>query len=221
MRRLLALITLALVAAIPFAPARADQAPTISGKPDASEAVFVRAIQADLPKRFATPAAAERAGYVRYTNEDDTGAISYANMAWESTDAKHPSQLWYDVHGNLLGADFSTLKSNAGAARPHKWGIQPGRWTEFDDHIHYVAIDPATGKTLYDKYVPTAQWVKAGGDPTEPKPETLVKLGLVKHASDVVTVFLFPTIWDLIVWVKPNPDGAFADKNPLVTPSSK
>jgi hypothetical protein len=34
--------------------------------------------------------------------------------------------------------------------------------------------------------------------------------------SDVVTVFDMPRIWDLIVWVKPNPNGAFAEKNPLV-----
>jgi hypothetical protein len=27
-----------------------------------------------------------------------------------------------------------------------------------------------------------------------------------------------PSIWDLIVWVKPNPSGAFAEKNPLVKP---
>jgi hypothetical protein len=219
MRRLLALTMLALVIG-PLTAVRADQAPTISGKPDAAEAAFVRAIQADLPKRFSTPAAAERAGYFRYTNEDDTGAISYANLAWESADAKHPSQLWYDVHGHLLGADFSTLERRANSARPRKWGIQPGRWTEIDAHIHYVAKDPATGKLLYDKYVTIAPWTKGGGDPIHPKAETLVSLGLVKRRADVVTVFLFPSIWDLIVWVKPNPAGAFADKNPLVTPSS-
>jgi hypothetical protein len=43
-----------------------------------------------------------------------------------------------------------------------------------------------------------------------------VKLGLVKHATDVQAIFLFPTIWDIPVWVKPNPDGAFANANPLV-----
>ena len=37
--------------------------------------------------------------------------------------------------------------------------------------------------------------------------------------SDVTTIFEFPTIWDLIVWVKPNPSGAFAEKNPNVHPS--
>jgi hypothetical protein len=36
----------------------------------------------------------------------------------------------------------------------------------------------------------------------------------------VKRVFLFPSLWDLIVWVKPNPLGAFADKNPNVIPST-
>ena len=220
MRR--SLVLAALVLAVTCAPlaARADENPTVSGAPNAAEAAFVRAIQADLGKRFPTVTAAERAGYLRYTNEDDTGAISYANLHWESADARHPSQLWYDVHGKLLGADFSTLKNPAVSTRPHRWGIQPGRWSEIDAHIHFVATDPATGKRLYDKYATIDQWNKAGGDPTEPQAATLVKLGLVKSTADVVTVFLFPTIWDLIVWVKPNPAGAFADKNPLVTPSS-
>jgi hypothetical protein len=40
----------------------------------------------------------------------------------------------------------------------------------------------------------------------------------VAGVNDVPVIFLFPTIWDLIVWVKPNPAGAFADKNPDVTP---
>jgi hypothetical protein len=31
-------------------------------------------------------------------------------------------------------------------------------------------------------------------------------------------VFTFPDIWDLSVWVLPNPKGAFADKNPDVIP---
>jgi len=35
---------------------------------------------------FPMAADAEKAGYVRYTSVDDTGAISYANCNWESAD---------------------------------------------------------------------------------------------------------------------------------------
>jgi hypothetical protein len=200
------------------APAWADENPTYSGPASTSEAAFVQAIQADLGKRFATVADAETAGYLRYTGEDDTGAISYANRQWQSQDAKHPSQLWYDVNGNLLGADFSILKKSNG--RPVMWGINPGRWFEFDGHMHWVTKDPTTGALTYDLWMPSEKFVAAGGDPSHPDAATLVKMGKVKSAADVTTIFEFPSIWDLIVWVKPNPSGAFANKNPLVTPST-
>jgi hypothetical protein len=45
-------------------------------------------------------------------------------------------------------------------------------------------------------------------------------MGKAKNVADVKHVFLFPSIWDLIVWIKPNPAGAFADKNPDVVPSA-
>lgn len=192
------------------------QKPTYTGPMSAAEKAFVASIQADLPARFPTAADAEKAGYVRYTGEDSTGAISYANRQWQSADAKHPSQLWYDKNGQLLGADFSQLKT--GNTPPHLWGINPGRWWEFDRHMHWVTKDPVTGKMTYDLYGADDDWIAAGGSLTDPDAATLVKLGKVKDAGEVVTVFNFPAVWDLIVWVKPNPKGAFAESNPLVKP---
>jgi hypothetical protein len=189
--------------------------PTFTGPLSASEKVFVAAAQSDVGSRFALASDAEKAGYVRYTGEDETGAISYANRQWQSSDADHPSQLWYDKHGSLLGADFSRLKT--GNTPPQLWGINPGRWWEFDRHVHFVTKKP-DGTIVYDQYVADDDWLAAGGSLENPSAATLVKLGKVKSASDVVTVFSFPAVWDLIVWIKPNPDGAFAYKNPLVKP---
>jgi hypothetical protein len=199
------------------AMALADQNATFSGPTNAPENAFVASIQADLMKRFPTAADAEKAGYVRYTEEDDTGAISYANMQWVSTDIRHPSQLWYDKNGQLLGADYSVLYS-AGAARPTLWGVNPGRWVEFDGHIHWVTKDPATGKVAYDQWTWDKKFAAAGGDPAHPTAQTLVAMKKVSNTASVVTIFHFPAVWDLIVWVKPNPSGAFADKNPTVKP---
>ena len=190
------------------------QTPTYKGPMNAAEKAFAASIHADLQSRFPTAGDAERAGYVRYTGVDDTGAISYANRQWQSTDSRHPSQLWYDKKGHILGADFSRLKTTN--VPPKLWGIRPGRWWEFDRHMHYVTRNPATGKVTYDLYVADDDWLGAGGSLAHPRAATLVKLGRVKRASDVVTVFNFPAVWDLIVWVKPNPNGAFAYKNPLV-----
>ena len=188
-----------------------------SGKPNAVEARVVAAMQADIGRRFPTAAEAEAAGYVRYTNQDETGAISYANRKWQSPDPQHPSQLWYDTSGKLLGADLSVLKHDD--VRPHRFGMLPARWSVFPAHVHYVAIDPATHEKIYDKDVSVAKFRAAGGDPAHPQAETLVKLGLVKSADDIAIVFLFPDIWDISLWLRPNPNGAFADKNPLVVPT--
>jgi hypothetical protein len=192
------------------------QKPTYSGPLSASEKAFVAAMQSDLQTRFAIVAEAEAAGYVRYTSEDDTGAISYANQQWQSSDARHPSQLWYDKHGQLLGADFSRLKTSK--MPPKLWGINPGRWWEFDRHMHFVTRNPRTGKVTYDLYVADDDFLNAGGSLTHPRAATLVKMHQVKHAADVVMIFNFPAVWDLIVWVRPNPKGAFSYKNPLVKP---
>ena len=111
--------------------ALADQEPTYFGPLSASEQSFAAAIARDLTARYPTAADAEKAGYVRYTGEDETGAISYANLQWQSADIRHPSQLWYDKNGKLLGADYSVLVATS-SSRPQLWGINPGRWVEFD-----------------------------------------------------------------------------------------
>jgi hypothetical protein len=196
------------------ATALADQQPTFSGPESGSERRFVAVIRQDLMKRFPTARDAERAGYVRYTDADETGAISYANCQWNSSDARHPSQLWYDRNGNLLGADYSILMARS-ASRPDIWGIRPGRWSQLDGHQHWVTKTPS-GALSYGHYVHDEQFAAAGGDPNHPSARTLVVLHKVQAANNVVRLFHFPALWDLTVWVKPNPNGAFADENPAV-----
>ena len=111
--------------------ARADEQPTNTGPLTPSEQSFVDAVRTDLVHRFPRVTDAEKAGYVRYTGIDDTGAISYADRRWNS-DPTHPSQLWYDVSGNLLGADFSVPRPHQ-EARPVLWGIDAGRWSNLTD----------------------------------------------------------------------------------------
>jgi len=215
MKRLMQLVLLLALAA--FGTARADKGATFHWPTSTSENAFVSAIAKDLTARYPTAADAEKAGYVRYTNEDETGAISYANQQWQSVDIRHPSQLWYDKNGQLLGADYSVLVSGS-PSRPQLWGVNPGRWVEFDGHMHWVTKDPATGALTYDGWAWDKLFVAAGGSPEHPTAATLVAMKKVDDAGNVVTVFHFPAVWDLIVWVKPNPNGAFADKNPLVQP---
>lgn len=192
----------------------ADAADTkLSPQPQGTEVQFVSQIQHDLMARFPTAAAAEAAGYFRYTNEDSTGAISYANLQWTSADPQHPSQLWYDVNGKLLGADFS--QPYVAGKPPSLWGVNPARWQRIRAHVHYVLKNGGTetyGATSLAKYTPAQG---ASQDPAA----GIVALGKATSTAAVSHVFVFPAIWDLIVWVTPNPSGAFADANPLVKPS--
>jgi len=206
--------SVALASLICGSVASADQRPTYKGPLSASEKQFVSSIQTDLLRRFPTAQDAERAGYFRYTNPDSTGTISYANLQWQSADPQHPSQLWYDKKGQLMGADYSVVKTSD--ARPHWNGINPGRWYEFDDHVHYVLVDQATGKKKYDLYIMAPQYRAAGGNPKSPTAQELVTMHKAPNATSVAHVFEMPSIWDLIVWVRPNPLGAFSYKNPAV-----
>jgi len=190
------------------APARADEQPTYTGPPTSSEAQFVASVQRDLTARFPHVSDAVKAGYVRYTGVDDTGAISYANQQW-TADATHPSQLWYDKSGNLLGADFSVPRPNQ-EPRPQLWGINPGRWYEFNGHVHFVIKEPDSGKVVYDQWIWNGDFVAAGGDLKKPSAQTIVKLGRVPSADYITTIFEFPTQWDLIVWVTPHAAGPFS-----------
>ncbi len=205
-----ATLALALLTSVAMAAA-------LSGKPQPSEVAFVTHIQHTLMTKYPTAQDAINAGYFRYTNEDDTGAISYANLHWTSTDWDHPSQLWYDAHGNLLGADFS--EPYVAGKPPSLWGVNPRRWVHIPEHVHYV-LAGAMGLQGFEHAVHASAFTAAGGNLADPQAATLVKMGRVTSASQIAHIFTFPNIWDLIVWVKPNPSGAFAEKNPLVHPSS-
>jgi hypothetical protein len=204
--------TLAVVAFVRLG-ALADEGPTFTGPASPAEQQFAQSVQQDLLDRYPHVADAEKAGYVRYTGVDETGGINYANQHWNA-DPTHPSQLWYDKSGNLLGADFSVPRPN-NEPRPQQWNIDPGRWVELEGHVHYVTRD-ASGAMKYDQWVWNRDWVAAGGSLTAPSADTLVKLGRVASASDVVTIFEFPTQWDLVVWVVRNPNGPFSWDNPAL-----
>jgi len=221
MKRSFFSLTLFALGAFAFgAGAFAADKPKIPDTPVGTEVAFVQAVQKDLNSRFATPAQAQSAGYFRYNNEDKTGAISYANLQWNSADPQHPSQLWYDVNGRLLGADYSIpLTAANSSAPPSIWGVNPQRWFKVSRaHVHYILRNP-DGSLKYGLAVRGADFTAAGGDFNDPQPQTLVKLGKVSNPALVSKIFTYPAQWNLELWVLPNPKGAFADTNPNVTPS--
>ena len=202
-------------------------APTAAPPMSASERQFVGSVTKDLQSRFATQAAATAAGYFRYTDEDDTGAISWVNTKYWASDQQHPSQLWYDVNGRLIGADWSVLQTTSPKA-PTVWGISASRWLDFSPaHVHFGVKTPsgvqygAAGSKTWSKigsleHPTSAEVVKLA---TMPRWKVL-KIPAPETPDDVAFVFEFPALWDLQVWLVPNPLGAFAEHNPNVTPSA-
>lgn len=203
-------------------------APTAAPAESASEKQFVAAVSKDLQSRFATTALAAAAGYFRYTGEDQTGAISWVNTSDWKSDPKHPSQLWYDANGHLIGADFSVYQS-ASHGRPGVWGVSASRWLDFSPaHVHF-AIKTSSG--LQFGGAGPKSFGSIGGSVAQPTKADVVKLSKLKtwkvlgipapHSlADVAFVFPFPSVWDLQVWLVPNPLGAFAEYNPDVKPSA-
>ena len=96
------------------------------------------------------------------------------------------------------------------------FGLAPSRWGMLPQHVHYGLVGPG-GTTTYGGTA-TAKLVAAGDAASKPTAAGLVKAGIAKQASDVRFVFDFPAIWDVAVWLVPNPDGAFAESDPLVKP---
>jgi hypothetical protein len=202
----------------------------MSGMPTAAEQPFIVKIQHDIPARFPTVASAVQAGYFQYTREDSTGAISYVNLkVWNSIDLDVPNQLWYDVNGRLLGVDYTVLEEQSANAPATLFGyaIDPSRYIHRTAHMHW-GFTAADG-SLHLGGMAVAAFAAAGGVPNATQDDipankaALVKAGEpgLTNPDQVKFVFLHPAMWDLVVWVLPNPDGAFADANPNVTPSQK
>jgi hypothetical protein len=220
-------VVLATVAAMKAAPT-ASPVPTPAPPESASEKQFVSSVTTDLQSRFGTTAQAAAAGYFQYTVEDQTGAISWVNTSHWQSDPTHPSQLWYDVKGRLIGADFSVLQSTS-PSRPSVWGVSPARFLDFSPaHVHF-AIKTPSGLQYGSAGSKTVASV--GGSVDHPTAADVVKISKLKRwkrlnipapqsAADVAFVFSFPAIWDLQVWLVPNPLGAFAEHNPNVIPSA-
>jgi hypothetical protein len=220
-------VVFATVAAMPPAPT-ASPAPTPAPAQSASETQFVNSVTADLQSRFGTTSQAAAAGYFQYTTEDQTGAISWVNTSQWQSDQTHPSQLWYDVAGHLIGADFSVLQSSSPKA-PNVWGVSASRFLDFSPgHIHF-GIKTASGVQFGG--AGSKSVAKVNGSLANPTAADVVNISKLKRwatlgipapksAADVAFVFSFPAIWDLQVWLVPNPLGAFAEHNPNVIPSA-
>lgn len=199
-------------ASLAYAASMPSATATMAPKPTAAEAAFVGSVARGLQAKYPTDQAALKAGYYRTTRLEPDGTIIYFNNAWNPTKLQ-PNFLWYDKNGKLVGLDYQYLLS----AYPNPPGqnvypVAASRWTTIDPHIHYgYRLPDGTIKWKGYKMLPGMR----GNRLTEAELRTAK---LLPTNAKLLWTYVHPKSWDLGFWLVPNPNGAFADRNPNVKP---
>jgi hypothetical protein len=201
----------ALTAALSFALMQAAFAASSPPLTD-SEKAFVTKASASLNAEYPTTATAQAAGFrLLLGGIFDDNTYDWTNMSFTGVTPDHPNFLWYDRHGHLAGVDWEFPKTAyASVPPPTAFPVRAARWVTIPAHVHYAYA--VNGETKYgvtratpalNKMTITADMLRANG----------VKL---PANAKLVWAMYHPTVWDLAMWTVPNPNGAFADKNPNV-----
>jgi hypothetical protein len=177
-----------------------------------SEKAFVTSASSSLGQRYPTAATAKSGGYSPLEGAMDSDkTYNWTDFTFTDVTPDHPNFLWYDRNGNLVGVDWELPKSQYPAA-PHlaAYPVQAARWVTIPEHVHFAYT--SGGKTSYGVAKASAalrqshitlQQLRASG---------------AKLPADATLVWAMyhPAVWDLAMWVVPNPNGPFAEMNPNV-----
>ena len=182
---------------------------TAPPKPTATEAAFVARVAQTLTASYPTRAAAERSGYMALSTKIGAdGTYDLTNMDFAHVSLAHPNFLWYDRSGRLVGTDYE-LPTKQYPKPPALFPVASTRWSRIHEHVHFayelggkVVLAGARAKPNLRTAHPSAAALRADGD--------LPKGATLRWAM------YHPEAWDLAIWTVANPNGAFADLNPLV-----
>ena len=177
--------------------------------PNPSEQTFVAKVSALLNAEYPTRVAAERAGYMALSDKlDSDNTYNLSDMQFTNVTLAHPNFLWFDRTGKLVGTDYEFPKSLY-SKPPAAFSVDASRWTSIDEHVHLAySLD---GKTVYAEHP-----VKDNLRKPVIAASDLRADGLLPDGATLTWATYHPAAWDLAIWVVPNPEGAFADDNPLV-----
>lgn len=188
--------------------ALAATSPPLTG----TEKAFVAKTSAALDARYANEATAKSDGYSLLTGGiDPDNTYNLTNFDFTNVAPDHPNFLWYDRHGHIAGADWELPKSKYPTVpRLAVYPVQSARWVAIPEHVHFAYT--MDGKTYYGvtRATPalrqahiTAQQLRANKAKLPPK-------------ATLVWAMYHPAVWDLAMWIVPNPRGPFAELNPNV-----
>ena len=185
---------------------------TLPPAPAPAEAAFIADVTKTLQAKYPTTAAATAAGYSQMTKLGNDGTAIWFNDRWDANVSKYePNFLWYDKHGKLVGLDYQyTVSANA---RPPAgaYPVKASRWTTIPAHVHFAYKLP--NGTIKRR---GAMLLK--GETADPTAAQLKAAKLLPAHATLVWAHYHPKSWDLGFWLVLNPNGAFADLNPLVKP---
>jgi hypothetical protein len=186
---------------------------TPAPEPNAAEAAFVASVTSTLLQRYPTTVQAQAAGYYQMTKMEDDGTVIWFNDDWGKGVSKDaPNFLWFDKAGKLVGLDYQYVVAlypqHPGA---NVYPVMASRWSTIDAHMHFAY------KLLDGTIVRRGARALKGatGDPTAAQ---LTAAKLLPAGATLLWAHYHPKSWDLGFWLVPNPNGAFADLNPLVKP---
>jgi hypothetical protein len=189
--------------------AKSTPAPT----PDPAEAAFIADVTKTLQAKYPTSTQATAGGYYQMTRLEDDGTSIWFNDKWGASVSKYaPNFLWFDKNGKLVGLDYQyTVSTNP---KPPSTGVYPVksiRWSTIDAHMHFAYKLP-------DGKIKRRGAMLLKGETADPTAAQLTAAKLLPPKSTLLWAHYHPKAWDLGFWLVPNPNGAFADLNPLVKP---
>ncbi len=185
--------------------ARADEQPTNTGPLTPSEQSFVDAVRTDLLQRFPRVTMRKRPG--TYVIPASTTPVRPATLTVIGTPIRRIPASSGTMSRVIYWAPIFPCCARTKKRVRFYGASTPDAGTKFNGHVHYTFVNPSSKKTIYDQWVWNDDFTAAGGSLRDPSAETLVKIGRISSATDVGTIFEFPTIWDLVVWVRPHSAG--------------
>ncbi len=187
--------------------------PTPTPTANPSEAAFIADVTKALQAKYPTTAEATAAGYYQMTRLEDDGTAIWFNDKWGDKVSKYaPNFLWYDKNDKLVGLDYQyQVSSNPSPPGADVYPVMATRWTQIDAHMHFAYKLP-------DGTIKRRGAATLPNEATDPTAAQLKSAKLLPANATLLWAHYHPKTWDLGFWLVPNPNGAFADLNPLVKP---
>ena len=177
-----------------------------------AEKAFVTKASATLNAKYPDTATAKSAGFGLLEGSiGDDNTYNWTDMSFSNVMLDRPNFLWYDRRGHLAGVDWEFPKgTTTSAPQLAAFPVTAARWVSIPEHVHFAYTVDGVMKYGAGKATPaertgtlTAQILRANG-------------AKLPANAKLVWAMYHPAVWDLAMWTVPNPNGAFADKNPNV-----